>query len=283
MWFDRCVYHIPQQAQKDYWEDVWAGKPFDVLVEGMKRKQWYGRLVELAAAVPDDGLILEAGCGSGALVFLLHQMGKRVRGVDFAEETIARTRREHPELDLAAADVCRLPLADGSVSLYISLGVVEHDPAGPSAILREAARVLADDGLLFINVPYFNLYRRLREPWWRVKYAIRRWIGQPLLGLSPLVFYQYAMGRAELDRLLERAGFEVLSHAYCHTHVAITKDLAGNWLVRRLCRNPKAPQKLHSGRLMQLADRIDRLGPHVLSHMLVVTARRCRRPVRTRI
>src|SRR3972149_4811556 len=45
------------------------------------------------------------------------------------------------------------------------LGVVEHGPGAPDAILAEAARVLAPGGVLLLSVPYRNGLRRLLGPW----------------------------------------------------------------------------------------------------------------------
>jgi SAM-dependent methyltransferase len=80
-----------------------------------------------------------------------------------------------PNLDSVAADITRLPFADGSVQSLSSLHVIEHiglgrygdrlDPDGWRAGLGELARVLAPGGRLYLSTPVgrnrvcFNAHR----------------------------------------------------------------------------------------------------------------------------
>jgi SAM-dependent methyltransferase len=269
--FDRCIYRLPATELETYWEDTWAGKDFDRMVSTQLRKDWWGQLEALASTLGGGELVLEAGCGAAPVVFLLHHRGYRVRGVDVAGETIARIKRLHPELDLHVQDVEHLDLPDGSVGLYVSLGVVEHDPDGPGGILAEAARVTRDHGLAFLTVPYLNVFRRLREPWWRVKHLLHRTVGQKLLGRPELRFYQYAFSRAVIERQLTQHGFELLEVSYCHTPVALKKDLGDKpWFRRAAVRDGR----LDPVRVKQIAERLDGITPRLMSHVLAISARR---------
>src|SRR2546427_3960119 len=64
-------------------------------------------------------------------------------------------------------DLRELGFRSGAFDVYVSLGVVEHDPDGPAAILREAHRVLRLGGTLMLSVPYVNAARRLGARWIR--------------------------------------------------------------------------------------------------------------------
>ena len=87
-------------------------------------------------------------------------------GVDWSVDAVA-TARKTAEAPLAAAELTALPLRDGAAAAYVSLGVAEHDPSGPDAILAEARRVLAPGGALVVSTPYVNGIRRLATPYLR--------------------------------------------------------------------------------------------------------------------
>jgi SAM-dependent methyltransferase len=289
--YDRCIYRLPAPTQETYWEDTWANSNWDQLVQSQPRKDWWNQLAALPERLEPGELILEAGCGAAPVVYLMHQRGYRAKGVDTAQETIARVKELHPELDLEVQNVERLNIPDGAVGLYISLGVVEHDPDGPDDILAEAARVTRDDGLAFITVPYLNVYRRIREPWWRLKYFLHRAIAQPLFKQPEMKFYQYAFARSTILEKIRRAGFEIEEVRYCHTPVAIRKDLGESLLLRLaldvlLRRQPGVKNDAHrKGRLdprrvRALSEAFDKVSPKLMSHVLAVTARRVPRGTR---
>jgi SAM-dependent methyltransferase len=182
-------------ADREFWSDHWGGHSVEELLAEARRSP----LTELiTAALPRTGRVLEGGCGLGQYVVLLRERGWAAVGVDWSVPALAACRRLTP-VPLAAMELSRLALRDGLFTAYVSLGVVEHDPAGPDAILAEARRTLAPGGTLVISVPYVNGVRRLAAPWIR-----RR--GRALAAAGG-AFYQYAFTRGELLAALARHGF----------------------------------------------------------------------------
>jgi SAM-dependent methyltransferase len=116
-------------------------------------------------------------------------------GLDNAAGTIEGVRRLFPELPIVCGDVCHLPYEDRSFAAYLSLGVVEHLCEGPDRALREAHRVLADDGVLIISVPQVFPWR-LREVGLRSQ-------------TEGFFFYQYAFPPSEFAAILAKNGFSV--------------------------------------------------------------------------
>jgi SAM-dependent methyltransferase len=155
--------------------------------------------------LPAGGPVLEAGCGLGQYVLLLRERGRAALGADWSLEALrAGARLGAP---LAVMDLRSLAVRTGALAAYLSLGVVEHDPEGPDAIVREAARVLPRGGALLLSVPYWNGVRRLAAPYLRRQGRRTRAAGGQ--------FYQYAFTRAELGRLLDAQGFTVTGfHPY---------------------------------------------------------------------
>lgn len=190
-------------ADREFWSEHWGGHTVEELLAVARTSPLTDLIV---AALPRTGVVLEAGCGLGQYVLLLRQRGWAAIGVDWSRDALASARRVSPA-PLAAMGLTALAIRAGAVASYVSLGVVEHDPAGPDGILAEARRVLAPDGTLVISVPYVNGLRRLGARW------IRR--QNHALEAAGGSFYQYAFTRAELLGALARHGFTPLAvHPY---------------------------------------------------------------------
>jgi len=190
-------------APQEFWTDHWGRYSVEELLAIARRSPLTGLITQ---ALPDDGVILEAGCGLGQYVLLLRERGWRVAGVDWSLEALAACRRAAPA-PLALMELRGLAIADGALSGYISLGVIEHDPDGPDAILVEAHRVLAPGGVLVVSVPYVNGVRRLAAGW--IRHRNRE------IARRGGAFYQSAFSRAELAAALARCGFSVrAAHPY---------------------------------------------------------------------
>jgi SAM-dependent methyltransferase len=190
-------------ADREFWNEHWGGHTVEELLAIARTSPLTDLIV---SALPRTGVVLEAGCGLGQYVLLLRERGWAAIGVDWSRDALASARRVSPA-PLAAMGLTALALRDGAVAGYVSLGVVEHDPAGPDGILAEARRVLAPDGTLVISVPYVNGLRRLGARW------IRR--QNRALQAAGGKFYQYAFTRAELLGALARHGFTALAvHPY---------------------------------------------------------------------
>jgi SAM-dependent methyltransferase len=259
-------------AKQEFWSEHWGGHTVDELVAIARRSPLTSLVTR---ALPADGLVVEAGCGLGQYVVLLREQGWRAVGVDWSVEALsaARARAAAP---LTAAELTTLPLRDGAAAAYVSLGVVEHDPSGPDAILAEARRVLAPGGALVVSAPYVNGVRRLAAPYLRLRgrAAARR----------GAAFYQFAFTRAELLAVLGRHGFTPRAvHPYDPARV-VTKALPAAWR-RRLRggvvstvtpaaapsgRRPRAGRLATWGRTLLYTEPALRL----FGHMLLVVAQR---------
>src|SRR4029453_7468489 len=163
-----------------------------------------------------------------------------------------------------------LALRTGAIAAYVSLGVVEHDPAGPDAILAEAHRVLAPGGTLVISVPYVNGVRRLGAGW------IRR--QNRAVAAAGGKFYQYAFSRAEFLGALGRHGFTPLS-AHPYDPARILRKLRPG--ARRPAEGTATPGEgatapAGRGRIARVVRRALYTEPalRLFGHMLLVVARR---------
>jgi SAM-dependent methyltransferase len=124
---------------------------------------------EVAALVPPEcRCVLEVGCASGQLGRLLRARGHHVTGIELVPDMAERARRW---LDcVVTADVERdgFPFPPASFDALIFADVLEH-LVDPWRVLREAALVLTDDGVVVASVPNVQnldvLRRLLRGRW----------------------------------------------------------------------------------------------------------------------
>lgn len=192
--------YYSRAATAEFWAEHWGAYDPESLLS-IARRSPLTTLIE--TALPANGRILEAGCGLGQYVSLLRERGYAAVGVDWSLEALSRCRKAAPAAPVGVMDLAALGVKSGVMAAYLSLGVVEHDPAGPERILSEARRVLAPGGRLIVSVPYLNGVRRLLRP-----YLNRR---QTRLREQGGRFYQYAFTRREVRTLLESQGFRILS------------------------------------------------------------------------
>ena len=153
--------------------------------------------------LPRSGVIVDAGCGTAKWPIYLRRAGYRCVGVEISRDACRRAREIDPQVPLACADGRAAPLRTGTADGVLSLGVVEHDEAGPLAGLREIRRILKPGGVLILAVPFNNLLRRL---------IVNRLLGfvtwrRRRAGMS-LGFAEYRFTIPELRRFLGQAGFE---------------------------------------------------------------------------
>jgi SAM-dependent methyltransferase len=114
--------------------------------------RWTERLaMELAdfADLPDDGPVLDVGCGTGALAAEIarRQPGRHVTGADPSERYLefAREHRVAPNLGFRRADAAALPFTDATFSGTLAQLVLNFVP-DPHTVIGEMARVTRPGG-----------------------------------------------------------------------------------------------------------------------------------------
>jgi SAM-dependent methyltransferase len=215
----RKVYLAAQTAggTTEFWEQEWAGLELKPIPFGFRSADPVWRT--LAREVPDEGLVLEAGCGPSIVLVYLRHLGRHAIGIDRAFRALRAAKRQIPDLPLVAGDVARLPFADGSFSTVVSLGVIEHFEEGPLDTLRDHYRVLKGGGSLLISVPRVSLVKRFNDFRHLVVGGRSRYISRGRVVTRVRLpertegareaFHQYEFPIAVFRSFLKRAGFYV--------------------------------------------------------------------------
>jgi SAM-dependent methyltransferase len=128
---------LHEDASRDHFMDVWTRTALRDAIAGI-----------------DPKVILDAGCSSGYLLEDLRgdHPGARLLGVDLVASGLRRAKALVPEAELLLADVCDLPIEDGTVDAVVSANLLEHVPDDVGAI-AEFHRVLRPGGILAIVIP----------------------------------------------------------------------------------------------------------------------------------
>ena len=111
-------------------------------------------MVEAAFAPLAGKRLLDVGCGSGELSRALAERGARPVGVDPNPEALRRACAVGPGAAFVQAAAESLPLPDASMAGVVFLNSLHHVPeAAMAQALREAARVVMDDGAVVVIEP----------------------------------------------------------------------------------------------------------------------------------
>lgn len=111
------------------------------------------KILELVEIKPEDRLI-EVGCEEGYL--LRNFLGaKEVVGLDIAKNALedARKNVKSNKVKFVCADATQIPFPDRAFDKVICSETLEH-VKNPSAILKELNRIVANNGLIIISVPF---------------------------------------------------------------------------------------------------------------------------------
>jgi SAM-dependent methyltransferase len=196
----RLVY-LGQSPNSDFWDNKWqADEAIRDRIMGV-RSTYVSRITKRYIQ-PQDGLVIEGGCGLGQHVAALTNSGYQCLGVDSAEQTVSVLARTIPELDIRLGDVRHLDFDDGAFVGYWSLGVIEHFWDGYQDLGLEVARVLRPGGYLFVTFPYMSPLRR-------VKAFLRCYLLWQEDGV-PASFYQFALDHRRVVDDFREWGFELV-------------------------------------------------------------------------
>ena len=153
------------------------------------------------------GKLLNIGCAHGP-DFLPFKQSFDLYGVDFSSEMLKFARKYSQKfsfaVNLSLADVCRLPYPDETFDWAISVATYHHiaGKEEQQAALNELKRVLKPGGEAFITV--WNRWQP--RFWFKPDEVAVPWRKRG----KTLYRYYYLFSYSELEKLVKRAGFQVL-------------------------------------------------------------------------
>jgi 2-polyprenyl-3-methyl-5-hydroxy-6-metoxy-1,4-benzoquinol methylase len=123
-------------------------------------------LPPLLAQVARPGVVVDLGCGDGALIWALHhraRLGSLTYAVDLSQARVDNAVQVAPGVTGIVADAAAVPLTDGVADGVICSQVIEHVPED-RALAREIARLLKPGGWWYVGTVL-----RGSRAWWVYK------------------------------------------------------------------------------------------------------------------
>jgi ubiquinone/menaquinone biosynthesis C-methylase UbiE len=127
--FEAAVFAQKPTAQEHYDQDYWLGewRAGDNNYSLETRRRIEARNPELIKEVFQPKRVIDLGCGPGALMHLLHEIGVEADGIDYNEHSLLLATPEVKDrITIGDASDPATVKADGSYDLVICREVLEH-------------------------------------------------------------------------------------------------------------------------------------------------------------
>lgn len=132
------------------------------LVEGDLWNEHIARY-RFASTLAAGKRVLDAGCGSGYGTYTMARCAAQAVGFDVSGEAIAYAREHYgDDVQFVVGSATEFPASDRSFDLITAFEVIEH-LTDWSTMLKEAARVVTDDGLFLVSTPNKSYYAETRR------------------------------------------------------------------------------------------------------------------------
>lgn len=106
-------------------------------------------------------IVVDAACGEGYGSFIMSETAEKVYGVDISVEavSVATAKYTNSNLKFIKGSIEALPFEENSVDVLVSFETIEHvDEKIQGKFLKEAKRILKQDGVFIISTPDKKIY-----------------------------------------------------------------------------------------------------------------------------
>jgi 2-polyprenyl-3-methyl-5-hydroxy-6-metoxy-1,4-benzoquinol methylase len=191
--------------------------------------------LELLKRYKNGGKLLDLGCAMGVFLAMAEKKGLEVTGVDISEYAVTQARKRCSG-EVLAGELADLHFPDASFDVITLWDVVEHF-AHPMEMIREAHRILKDDGVILMDTP--NEEALIRKVAYRIYQLLGKRIAYPAKKLYHL-YHLFYYSEKTLTSMLDKCGFETIEAV--HKPIPLEKG-RGNRLERYMVKAIAALEK----------------------------------------
>jgi len=212
---------LTDKLTKEAWDKNWQENSTKEALEIFEYPRVKKQVQIYAEFMPKEDFVLEGGCGLGPYAVYYKNQGYKIIGLDYNFNPLLKIKEFKPAMPLVNGDVAKLPFKNNAFGAYLSLGVIEHFTEGPSGAIKEAFRLLKNNGYFIVQVPYFSIFRRINFPLSLLK---NNPILRKIFKKDPNTHYweQYFKIK-ELKKAFEDGGFKIIKIIPAdHEHALMT-------------------------------------------------------------
>ncbi|MDR2699761.1 MAG: class I SAM-dependent methyltransferase [Nitrososphaerota archaeon] len=168
---------------------------YDQTADGRFTAKFKEELLNICAAV-NGNTVLDVGCGNGGLIYEISCKAKiQAYGIDLSPNMIKECQKKYKDITFKVSSGEKLDFDDNSFDI-LTMCCVLHHLHNADNFVKEAKRILKQDGFLVIGEPWF--------PW-----GIRQltdWIVSPLIRAGDNKIFSHQ----RLQQLVVSNGFEIV-------------------------------------------------------------------------
>lgn len=143
---------------------IFTGERFVPGIQNAELEIEHYQRYESIVGLVRDKAVADAACGEGYGSAILSKAAKSVIGVDISPEAVGRAQQSYGNGNTAfrVGSIAQLPIETGTIDVLVSFETLEHvSQELQGQFMKEAARVLKEDGIFIISSPNKAIYSDL--------------------------------------------------------------------------------------------------------------------------
>lgn len=193
-----------------YWQKIVSEPP-------QAFKKWFDIEKEyLLQNIPENGTVLDLGCGNGKNIEIILKKTKKVFGVDndpIAVQNAKNVFKDIPEVQIILGDASQLSFEENSFDVVMVLELIGNVGEFKDKIFSETKRVLKNNGIIILSIYAETAFEERMRVYKESNCPIKEIVGTTVYfdeSVGANISEQFSL--EELISFGEKAGLEMVDH-----------------------------------------------------------------------